>query len=514
MKPSFISNRVAGSLFKSKLSITLFSALLCWSSNSYAVNPATALTSTGQDLNIEITSPNDGSTVDISMPLAVTGRVGLGPLPGGSSSSIVYVIDVSGSTSLGGNDCNSDGIIDDGDNFTPADAEVGTVLDCEVGGVMALNDSLGANASINVAVVAFGSRAEIAQDFITPPNSDGNSNGIADLDEVLMQLDQGGGVVSVGSSTDFSDALTAMTNAFQTRPANEQRVAYFLTDGLDGGSVVTQANNARDAGIRVETFSVGTSAAPCSGSALETIANTTGGSCTDVQDIDTLAAVIGGVGGVPPTGINRVDITLNGGGSAQVSVDNLGNWAHTFSAGSLAAGANVIEATVLADDGTSAIADITVNATVPADDDSDPVTPTDPADPTDPTDPADPVTPVDPTTPSNAPHPTCTAAAIDPDGDGWGWENEATCIVDNGTGGGMMPMGPMYCSDSSSDHDGDGWGWENDMSCLVQGSPFDLARSMPPHCTDAAEDPDGDGWGWENDATCIVPGSPAAQIVD
>ena len=78
----------------------------------------------------------------------------------------------------------------------------------------------------------------------------------------------------------------------------------------------------------------------------------------------------------------------------------------------------------------------------------------------------------------------------------------------------MMPMGPIYCASSASDHDGDGWGWENGMSCLVQGSAFDNTRMTMPHCTAAAIDSDGDGWGWENDATCVVPGSPAAQIID
>jgi mannan endo-1,4-beta-mannosidase len=49
-----------------------------------------------------------------------------------------------------------------------------------------------------------------------------------------------------------------------------------------------------------------------------------------------------------------------------------------------------------------------------------------------------------------------------------------------------------YCLDGKSDPDGDGWGWENERSC-------EIAR-----CATRASDPDGDGWGWENGRSCKV----------
>ncbi|HET9239005.1 MAG TPA: carbohydrate-binding domain-containing protein [Oligoflexus sp.] len=52
-------------------------------------------------------------------------------------------------------------------------------------------------------------------------------------------------------------------------------------------------------------------------------------------------------------------------------------------------------------------------------------------------------------------YPFCTDKAIDPDGDGWGWENEKSCRV------------PTPCRSAASDPDGDGWGWENQRSCKV-----------------------------------------------
>jgi hypothetical protein len=84
-------------------------------------------------------------------------------------------------------------------------------------------------------------------------------------------------------------------------------------------------------------------------------------------------------------------------------------------------------------------------------------------------------------------HPNCASAASDPDGDGWGWENERSCIV------------VTRCQSANSDPDGDGWGWENDKSCIVV-----KTSGKHPQCASATSDPDGDGYGWENNATCLV----------
>lgn len=54
--------------------------------------------------------------------------------------------------------------------------------------------------------------------------------------------------------------------------------------------------------------------------------------------------------------------------------------------------------------------------------------------------------------------PNCSSAASDPDGDGWGWENNQSCKV------------APKCANASSDPDGDGWGWENGQSCMVVSS--------------------------------------------
>jgi len=132
-------------------------------------------------------------------------------------------------------------------------------------------------------------------------------------------------------------------------------------------------------------------------------------------------------------------------------------------------------------------------------------------------------------------HTSCQYASSDPDGDGWGWENNDSCRVDNNTLS-------KICENASSDPDGDGWGWENNDSCRISAgttqnvivktpdttnsqvsdneteivakantpanTPANTAVNTPasghPFCESAASDPDGDGWGWENNNSCIV----------
>ncbi len=82
-------------------------------------------------------------------------------------------------------------------------------------------------------------------------------------------------------------------------------------------------------------------------------------------------------------------------------------------------------------------------------------------------------------------YPTCPKDMLDPDGDGWGWNDNRSCYV--------IPV----CNDLN-DTDGDGWGWENNQSCR-----------MTPACTTKNADPDGDGWGWENEHSCKPSPVPA-----
>jgi hypothetical protein len=60
-------------------------------------------------------------------------------------------------------------------------------------------------------------------------------------------------------------------------------------------------------------------------------------------------------------------------------------------------------------------------------------------------------------------YPTCMSAASDPDGDGWGWEFNRSCIV-NKAAGSAYPA----CFSTFSDPDRDGFGWEYNRMCVVK----------------------------------------------
>jgi len=111
----------------------------------------------------------------------------------------------------------------------------------------------------------------------------------------------------------------------------------------------------------------------------------------------------------------------------------------------------------------------------------------------------------------NAINGLCNSADSDPDGDGWGWENNQSCRVNT-----IIPENEIADSDTNitvcmradSDFDGDGWGWENNTSCRVNSedntSTETTAAVSSAICQSSASDPDGDGWGWENNASCRV----------
>ena len=162
------------------------------------------------------------------------------------------------------------------------------------------------------------------------------------------------------------------------------------------------------------------------------------------------------------------------------------------------------------------------------------------------------VAPAQPVAPVANPQPdgfaTCSNAGVDEDGDGYGWENNQTCIVTNNTAQAPAPTAPAetaqpvavapaqqvapinnpsvgfpVCSTASVDDDGDGYGWENNQTCVVttdaapipgvtaqpvapvqQVAPANNPQAGFPVCSTAGADEDGDGYGWENNQTCLV----------
>lgn len=350
------------------LAIVVILALGSSTSLLFADSIGEGTTTTGQTLRIQIDEPVLGQDFVPGTPITLTGRAVIGTL--NAPATLAYVVDVSGSTGSPINqDCNGDGEVNSSDDSN-TDNRIGDTLDCEISGVLALNRSLQAGTVISAGVVIFGSSASVAD--VSPAEgtqnttlvaADVNSNSTLDLEEVVRSLDQGRIALfspqTVGSSTDFNDALTSVNQLFGST-VTQQRIAFFLSDGdanvrtNDDSPLATVTSN----GITVNTYSVGGNATGCGENrSLRIIADRTGGMCTEVPDPSQLSAVLPGT---RPAGIDRVELTVNNGNAISASLDALGNWSAVITA--CESGTDRIEAIVVATDGTEVTADISLCA--------------------------------------------------------------------------------------------------------------------------------------------------------
>lgn len=347
------------------ISILAVLAVSSFSGAAWAANPGAATTTTGQTLTVQIDSPLDGASVSEGA-LTVTGKALLGTFS--ANTAVQYVIDVSGSTgSPSGMDCNGDGVVNAGDNLDGTGA-IGTTLDCEVSGVLTLNQTLVDIGGVQVGLVTFSDAAQqrdldptvAGTQAFTTPGADANHDGIRDLNAATRPLTAGG-------TTHYDAALSAMNAGFAGRPAGEQHVAFFLSDGTPTppGSFTTAAGSpltvAAAAGTKIYTYSVGTSGAGCGPtSALERIATLTGGTCTVVTNPSALTNVLAGT---TPAGITGVEVFIDGAAPALASLDALGNFtADTSIAGP---GPHTIQAIVTATELTTATAEVAIEVLNP-----------------------------------------------------------------------------------------------------------------------------------------------------
>ncbi len=93
-----------------------------------------------------------------------------------------------------------------------------------------------------------------------------------------------------------------------------------------------------------------------------------------------------------------------------------------------------------------------------------------------------------PTLFANSQFPSCSQISLDEDGDGFGYENDQTCIVDANTS--LTPVAGECIDDNA-----DGWGWNGVGSCQVP-----VINNT--ECQDT--EPRGDGWGWNGSSSCRV----------
>ncbi len=461
-----------------------------------ADNPAAGtIPSTGQSLNINITSPADGTDVPALADLVVEGVVGAGSV--GGSATALYVIDVSGSTSSpSGRDCNGNGTNGDaGDNLN-GDGTNGDVLDCEIAGVIALNNSLQSAANTQVGIVTFGSTAKVddvgpdpGQQNLTAPAADANSSGGLDIDQVARSNTRSQAALftptgSLGNGTNFENALNAANSVMASSSAATE-VVFFLSDG-DASTPTAAINAAATAGTVVHTFAVNQTS--CT-SSLNAIANGTGGTCTPVANPQTLAAVLAGQN---PAGIDRVEVSVDGGTPVTANLDALGNFDALLSGAAFTEGSHQIEATVFATDGasTSVTADVTVNVRSEG-------PPGDPScsdgldnDGDDLVDQAD-TGCQEPEGPES--DPTCSDG-VDNDGDTLTDALDPDCAPEG-------PAGDPSCSDGA-DNDGDGAVDQADSGCQSPEGPFG-----DPSCSDTVDN-DGDSLTDAADPDCVRPEGP------
>ena len=334
-----------------------------------ADNPGTGQTTEGQTLNILIDESVRDVITEPGQAFTLNGTTGIGALAG--QANVLYAVDVSSSTSgPRGQDCDGNGVVDADDNFN-GDSTDGDTLDCEISGVLALNESLAANTSVSAGLVLFGSRAAIAdvdpsdgdQNFISPLNVDHNGNSVADMAEVTRSLSRGSAslftIRGVGTSTSFDNAIQSINQAFASANPGTN-IAFFLSDGesrvntRDNGPLV----EARAAGTIINTYSIGSGATGCAeGQSLRTIADETGGTCIEVADPTQLRVVLPGT---PPADIERVDVVAGASGVLPASLDALGKWSVDVPEG-VYLFPLMITATVYATDGTAVIADILID---------------------------------------------------------------------------------------------------------------------------------------------------------
>jgi hypothetical protein len=280
----------------------------------------------GTSISVDIVTPPDAS--DVNGPdVTVDGTASVGQGVAVPNTTLVYVIDVSGSTDQSGG-CGGD---------QNGDGNADFILDCEVAAAKATNQSaITTGTVLDVGTVAFADTAvtgdvgpAVGDQSLTGPATDANSAGGPDVEQVLGSTfsDFFGGnggfgqftLKNAGQFTNYEAAVAAATTLASGGSGATKLVA-FMSDGIAtaGGSVADEVAAAALAGVTFQTFAVGGSAS-CSNTgssgqgSLNDIATGTGGTCTAVMNLDDLPDVVPGVIQSQLTEVAvSLDQTLNG----------------------------------------------------------------------------------------------------------------------------------------------------------------------------------------------------------
>ncbi|WP_109474665.1 PKD domain-containing protein [Ornithinimicrobium cavernae] len=254
------------------------------------------------------------------------GTVALGEGDAVPDTTLLYVMDISGSTIL----------LDGCGGEQNADGHTDTVLDCQVAAAIELNNAAVDSGVVKeTGVVVFAASAAIAdvgpaagRQVLTSPPADADGRGGRDVDEVLRSVYTGGffpGVrrftsQTVSAGTNFDAGLVSTCNALAASTTGNQVVA-FLSDGESNrGRHVSDALTC-GSDVTIHTFAVG-AAAGCDSDysgrgSLQDIADLTGGTCTEVvEDVADLPNVLPGVA---RSRVTRLEATVDGGDPVDLS---------------------------------------------------------------------------------------------------------------------------------------------------------------------------------------------------
>ncbi len=284
---------------------------------------------------------NAAGSVSIDAPAAptagtvkLTGKAG----PGAAGvTSVIYVADASDSSAASvGSDCSGNGAHGPEDDFN-SDGAVGDVLDCEIAGVTALNNSVAATPGVHVGLVALAERAAAADldpaglvHFVAPGFTGGDAR--ARIETVARSVvrhqiglydprDLG------GKGTNYDEAISIALSLLDTAPAGPKYIM-FLSDGegrVSDGSLAQLSQS----GVRLRGFGIGARATCGKWTSLNKLAAATGESCQLVPNPASLAAALTDS---TPDAVHSVTVTIDG-VSVAAALDALGGWSATFTLG-------------------------------------------------------------------------------------------------------------------------------------------------------------------------------------
>lgn len=276
----------------------------------------------GTPIDVTLDVPADGTEYVVASPtgtvdVTVEGTASVGF--GNADTTLVYVLDVSGSVNdPSGGDCGGDL---NGDGLT------NTILDCQIQGIMALNEAaISSDAIGEVGLVAYGrlgAVADMAPDAGAQPTVAPQA-GPGDVDTVAMSVVAGSTfagpaqftpVDAVRSHTNFGAGVVAANQILDVSTSN-RKIVVFLSDGQSNFGQISVFNDAvaamDGAGAVAHTFAIGAESSCTDGAngTLDAIATGTGGTCTPVTDPAALAGVLAGL---LATSLDSLELSVDGG---------------------------------------------------------------------------------------------------------------------------------------------------------------------------------------------------------